>query len=85
MQRSSVLLYDYDSIVNFAEMNFITTPLNQLNGYLWKPITYAVTLPVGTVLATQKKDTSLYKFSLPFSYNCFLDIFNLLIDLVKIS
>ncbi len=38
---------------------------NAIYGYWWR--TYAVTAPMDLVIATQKKDTSLYKFSMPFS------------------
>ena len=65
---ATVLLYDYNDITDFAAMNLLPVSLQKINGLFWKPCTYAVSVPMKTVLVSKKNDTSLYKFSLPFSY-----------------
>lgn len=65
---SMVLLYDYDDITQFA--NFKPKP-SAREWFEWlelKPCTSSVVVPVNIVTHKKKKDTTLYKFSLPFSY-----------------
>ena len=66
--HSMVLLYDYDDITQFA---------NTYNSsFFWnwfplKPCTYSVVVPMNTIIETKKRDSTLYKFSLPFSHQLF--------------
>ena len=65
---SMVLLYDYDDITQFANFK----PKSSVRGlFEWlelKPCTSSVVVPTSIVAHKKKKDTTLYKFSLPFSY-----------------
>ncbi len=54
--RASLLLYDYEPVCY----------LHPIRLWKWVP-TFAVTVPIDLSLATGKRDTSLYKFSKPFS------------------
>lgn len=65
---SMVLLYDYNDITQFASFK---PKLNMREWYGWlvlKPCTCSVVVPTSIVSCNKKKDTTLYKFSLPFSY-----------------
>lgn len=59
--KASVLLYDFNSIL------YDFNPICLCRPYwrIWH--TYAVTAPIDLVIATRKRDMSLYKFSIPFS------------------
>ena len=63
---SMMLLYDYDDITQFVD--FIPSKGPWLRGWKYKPCTCAVTVPLTLVSNTRKRDMTLYKFSLPFSY-----------------
>jgi len=67
-RSAMALLYDYEDITSFANINLFPTSTRQFSGLVWKPTTCAVTVPIKTMLATEKSDTSIYKFSVPFSY-----------------
>jgi hypothetical protein len=74
-QTSMALLFDYEDITSFAHTDLFQTSLKRYNGLFWKPGTSAVTVPIKTILATNKGDTSVYKFSVPFSYQLFFRYF----------
>lgn len=75
--KASVLLYDFDPIIyrHFCDFDSIYSYrrfYSHRRFYLhrryqsgWR--THAVTVPIDLVIAKQKKDRSLYKFSMPFS------------------
>jgi hypothetical protein len=72
--QSRLLLYDYSPITEFAPV-FYEPTYYDYNHYQYHhnilkslPTTYAVTTPINVALALNKKDTTLYKISLPFSY-----------------
>jgi len=67
------LLYDYEDITRFAN---IESSLSMEKWFAWKPCTHSVVVPLRLVLATGKRDTSVYKYSLPFSYQLFYRYFN---------
>lgn len=68
--HAQLLLYDYDAITGMAlpvsaESVIGSYPHSWNN---WMPFTHAVTLPACAALALDAKTTSLYKISLPLSY-----------------
>ena len=66
--RSMVLLYDYEKITNFVTSHVSNIRLfPQEFLYSYTPYTHSVIIPTNIVTIINKKDTSLYKFSLPFS------------------
>jgi hypothetical protein len=65
---SMVLLYDYEDITQFADTGAFT---EGWKGLVLKPCTCSVVVPSNTILSVQKKNTTLYKFSIPFSYQLF--------------
>lgn len=67
--HSMVLLYDYEDITQFADFN--ARMGYPWSWFEWKACTYSVVVPISIVLNKNKKDTSLYKFSLPLSYQLF--------------
>lgn len=71
--RSMALLYDYDDITQFANIGLDSSIYNW---YEWKPCTCSVVVPINTILSLKKKDITLYKFSLPFSYQLFFRYFH---------
>jgi hypothetical protein len=62
---SVALLYDYTDITDFADTGIFK---NTRQWLIRKPCTCSVIVPIRTVLHVGKKDMSLYKFSIPFSY-----------------
>lgn len=65
---SMVLLYDYNDITQFANFK-PRSSMREWYGWLaLKPCTCSVVVPTSIVSYNKKKDTTLYKFSLPFSY-----------------
>jgi hypothetical protein len=70
---SMILLYDYDDIMQFSDFLFAG---DLYRGWNYKPYTFAVVIPTGIVIQTAKRDTTLYKFSLPFSYQLVFRYFN---------
>jgi len=78
--HAQLLLCDYDCITGMA---FTSIP-ESIVGYMptpweqWVPFTYAATAPVGLCNALGDKNTSLYKVSVPLSYQfCFRYLFGL--------
>lgn len=69
--NSRLLLYDYDAITDFAK-NIIHEKAHRYGYAQWVPYTHCVATPASIVLTTKRNNMSLYKFSLPFSYQlCF--------------
>jgi hypothetical protein len=72
--RSMMLLYDYDAITQFCVHKDDTVPLgvDYYNENGWLPYTHSVVVPIDLSLSLGKKNSSLYKYSTPFSYQlCF--------------
>lgn len=65
--HSMLLLYDYENITQFAWPKDYFTNWNNLM-LPTIPYTKSVVSQVGTVLRFKRKDTRIYKLSLPFSY-----------------
>jgi len=63
--RSMALLYDYDGVTQFAD---IEGKSKRWEWFEWKRCTCCVTVPMNILSVLNKKDITLYKFSLPFSY-----------------
>lgn len=72
--HSMVLLYDYDDITQFANVYSRLSIFG--DWFKWKPCTHSVVVPTKIILETQKKDTTLYKFSVPFSSQLFFRYFH---------
>lgn len=69
--HSMLLLYDYEDITKFAN-EIIPNKDFYWFYYAWTPYTYSVVVPSDIFLLTKQKNTTLYKYSLPFSYQlCF--------------
>jgi hypothetical protein len=68
------LLYDYNDITQFTD--FDPNADERYWGWYYKPCTYAVVVPSNIVIHMKKRDTTLYKFSLPFSYQLIFRYFN---------
>lgn len=71
--NSVALLYDYEDITQFVNTSTKST-IN--HWYEWKPCTCSVVVPTGIISTIKKRDTSLYKFSIPFSYQLFFRYFH---------
>lgn len=69
---SMMLLFDYEDITQFIETGIF---LERWNWLVLKPCTCSVVVPINTILHVRKKDTTLYKFSIPFSYQLFFRYF----------
>jgi hypothetical protein len=86
--HSQLLLLDYDSITDMA---FTAVP-ESIVGYYpiswnnWIPFTYAVTVPSNLAIVLGEKNTSLYKVSVPLSYQlCFRYMYGLDLDYRNLS
>ncbi|HSV97984.1 MAG TPA: hypothetical protein VLM75_13775 [Spirochaetota bacterium] len=81
--HGQLLLYDYDNITGMA---FPATAESVLGAYpaswnAWAPYTVAAVTSAHCALALNRKDTGLYKASLPWSYQlCFRNLFGLDLD-----
>lgn len=81
--RSQLLLLDYDAITGMA---FTTVPESIIGYYPiswdnWIPFTYAVTVPTNLSITLGEKNTSLYKVSVPLSYQlCYRYMYGLDLD-----
>jgi hypothetical protein len=64
--HSLILLYDYDNVTTFADNMVFGYPGETIKPFI--PVTRSVVVPINIVLATNLRNTSLYRFSLPFSY-----------------
>jgi hypothetical protein len=73
VENAMVLLYDYEDISQYASL---MPSVDTGEWFPWKPCTHSVVVPLKTVVKINKDDTSLYKFSLPFSYQLFFRYFN---------
>jgi hypothetical protein len=69
---SMALLYDYEDITQFANTQGFA---QGWNGLVLKPCTCSVVVPLNTILSVKKRNTALYKFSIPFSYQLFFRYF----------
>jgi len=69
---SMALLFDYEDVTQFADTGAFAETWSWL---VWKPCTCSVVVPINTILSVHKKDTTLYKFSIPFSYQLFFRYF----------
>jgi len=69
---SMTLLFDYEDVTQFANTEAFSERWSWL---VLKPCTCSVVVPINTILSVGKKDTTLYKFSLPFSYQLFFRYF----------
>jgi hypothetical protein len=65
--RSMVLLYDYEDITKFPHNKFMRYGWEESRGLAYTKTTNAVAVATNTVIARAEKDTSLYRFSIPFS------------------
>lgn len=69
---SMALLFDYEDVTQFAHTEIFSERRSWLT---WKPSTCTVVVPINNILSVRKKDITLYKFSLPFSYQLFFRYF----------
>jgi hypothetical protein len=69
---SQVLFFDYEDITSYSSNRSVLFPALEYSpwrgGIPVTPCTYAVVVPANTVVSRHVNDTSIYDFSVPFSY-----------------